>query len=94
MAYRLNGLQALQTKILIHLPSASRPRRSRTKKTSPPSLNRPSNRRPTTDDDGRARTLTVTGLALLVNIMRIGRHRERPIIREDLDERIQTEARL
>lgn len=47
----------------------------------------------TTTDDGRARTLTVTGLALLVNIMRIGQHRGRPAICEELDEKMQAEVR-
>jgi|GEM_PF-2375091 hypothetical protein len=54
------------------------------------------NRQPiaTFDDDGRARILPGTGLALLVNIMRIGRHRERPIIREELNERMRAEVGL
>lgn len=48
----------------------------------------------TFDDGRRACCLEGTGLALLVNIMRIGQHRGRPAFREDLDERMQAEVRL
>lgn len=47
-----------------------------------------------TDDDGRACCLEGTGLALLVNIMRIGQHWGRPAFYEDLDERMQADVRL
>ena len=47
-----------------------------------------------TRDDGRDCCLEGTGLALLVNIMRIGQHWGRPAFYEDLDERMQAEVRL
>ncbi|HOO53737.1 MAG TPA: hypothetical protein PLM24_03550 [Methanothrix sp.] len=43
----------------------------------------------TFDDDGRACSLEGTGLALLVNIMRIGQHWGRPAFYEYLDEEMQ-----
>ena len=48
----------------------------------------------TFDDDGRDCCLEGTGLALLVNIMRIGQHWGRPAFYEDLDDKMQAEVRL